>query len=312
MTRASVALCTYNGARYLRDQLRSITDQQIPPHEVVICDDASTDDSVNIAEEFARTAPFKVAIHRNPTRTGTVANFEQAIALCSGDVIFLADQDDVWHPEKIARMLPRFGEARVACLFTDARLIDEQGNAMGRTLWQQIGFSVAPHFSFDTVADRNVATGATMAFRASLRSLLLPMPKDQPHDWWIVLLTAATGSAMPIGEALIDYRVHRAQQSGAGPQVGSLETWIAASMSTGPQSFRDRAHRLELVRDRLATAGVEIDIDDRIAHLQTRASMHGFRRPLLVLRELLSGRYFRYSRHVISAAKDLLGIASSR
>jgi glycosyltransferase involved in cell wall biosynthesis len=311
MTRASVALCTYNGARYLREQLRSIADQRTPPHEVVICDDASTDDSVKIAENFARTAPFNVAIHRNPTRIGTVANFEQAIALCSGDVIFLCDQDDVWHPDKIARLLPRFGEARVACIFTDARLIDERGNAIGRTLWQQIGFA-GLRFSFDTVADRNVATGATMAFRASLRSLLLPMPKDQPHDWWIVLLTAATGGAIPISETLIDYRVHGEQQSGAGPKVGSLETWIAASMSTGPQAFRDRAHRLELVRDRLATAGVQIDIDDRIAHLQTRASMHGFRRPLLVLRELLSGRYFRYSRHVISAAKDLFGSASSR
>jgi glycosyltransferase involved in cell wall biosynthesis len=313
MNRASIALCTYNGARFLREQLQSIAAQETRPFELVISDDASSDDTFAVAWEFARSAPFPIELHRNATRLGTVANFDQAISRCKGDVIFLCDQDDVWRPEKIARMLPRFDDPHVACAFTDARLIDEKGTPRGSTLWQQIGFDPR-RFDFAAVADRNVATGATMALHASMRPLVQPIPRDQPHDWWIALLAAATGGAIPLEEPLIDYRVHGEQQSGAGPEVGSLETWIGASMRTGPRAFRERAQRLELVRDRLASAGVTIRIDDRIAHLQARASVEGAgtRRALVVARELLNGRYFRYSRHLLSAAKDLFGVASGR
>ena len=118
MSNASVALCTYNGGRFLREQLQSIADQSARPAELVICDDGSTDDTVSIAETFARSAPFRVDVHRNRTRSGTIANFDYAMSLCGGDVIFLCDQDDVWHPEKIARTIRRFDDARVQCIFT--------------------------------------------------------------------------------------------------------------------------------------------------------------------------------------------------
>jgi hypothetical protein len=163
----------------------------------------------------------------------------------------------------------------------------------------------------DTLANTNVVTGATMAFRASLREIIQPIPRDQPHDWWIALIAAAMNSLAPIEEPLIDYRLHKRQQSGAGPEVGSLNTWLNASMQTGPRAFHDRARRLQLVRDRLAQHGVTVDLDARIEHLETRASMRGMQRPLLVARELLTGRYFRYSRHILSAAKDLFGVASN-
>src|SRR5713226_2485661 len=140
MSRASVALCAYNGGRFLREQLRSITEQSTPPCQLVICDDGSTDDTVAIADSFARSAPFPVEVRRNRTRLGTGANFDEASSRCSGDVIFLCDQDDVWHPEKITRTIERFDDPRVQCVFTDARLVDEEGRQIGRTLWQQIGF----------------------------------------------------------------------------------------------------------------------------------------------------------------------------
>src|SRR5215210_7844615 len=117
MNRASVALCTYNGARFLREQLQSIAEQQTPPFELVLSDDASSDDTFAIAREFARSAAFPVELHRNPTRIGTVANFDQTISRCRGEVIFLCDQDDVWRPDKIGRMLPRFDDPLVACVF---------------------------------------------------------------------------------------------------------------------------------------------------------------------------------------------------
>jgi len=304
MTRVSVALCTYNGAPFLRAQLQSIVDQSVKPDQIVVCDDGSTDETIAIARQFP------CQIHTNTTRLGTSANFDQAIELCDGDVIFLADQDDVWHRDKIKRVLAR----EAGCIFTNARLIDEQGKPLGRTLWQQIGFRVAQPTSaaiFDILTNTNVATGATMAIHSSLRKLIHPIPPTQQHDWWIALIAAATRSIDAIDEALIDYRVHERQQSGAGPQVGSMSTWVDAAMQTGPRAFHERAQRLALVRDRLREHGIAIDVDARIAHFEARATMRGMSRPLLVARELFSGRYFRYSRHFLSAAKDLFGIASS-
>ena len=300
MTRISVALCTYNGAAFLREQLQSIVDQSVRPDQIVVCDDGSIDDTLKIAREFP------CEIHTASAHIGTVANFDRAISLCNGDVIFLADQDDVWHPDKVATVL----RSDAGCVFTDARLIDESGASLGRTLWQHLGFHPSRGL-FDTLANTNVVTGATMAFRARLREIIQPIPPDQPHDWWIALIAAATNALAPIAAPLIDYRLHERQQAGAGPQVGSMDTWLNASMQTGPRAFHDRARRLELVRDRLKQHGVAIDLDARIEHLQTRASMRGMQRPLLVARELLTGRYFRYSRHVLSAAKDLFGVASN-
>lgn len=299
MTRLSVALCTYNGAQFLREQLQSIVDQSVQPDQIVVCDDGSTD------ETFAIARTFPCEIHTSSARLGTAANFDRAISLCRGDVIFLADQDDVWHRDKIARVL----ESTAQCVFSDAQLIDESGAPLGRTLWQHLAFDPSRHL-FDTLANTNVVTGATIAFRASLRPMIQPIPPDQPHDWWIALIAAATASLEPISEPLIDYRLHARQQTGAGPEVGSLNTWLNASMVTGPQAFHARAKRLALVRDRLKQRGVSTDFDARIAHFETRASMHGIARPFLVARELLTGRYFRYSRHFLSAAKDLFGIAS--
>src|SRR5262249_18454629 len=101
--RLSVALCTYHGASYVDAQVASLTRQTRLPDELIVCDDLSTDDTVSILERFARAAPFPVRIHVNEQTLRSTKNFEQAISLCSGDVIFLCDQDDVWEPEKLAR-----------------------------------------------------------------------------------------------------------------------------------------------------------------------------------------------------------------
>ncbi|MBW2422395.1 MAG: glycosyltransferase, partial [Deltaproteobacteria bacterium] len=99
--RISVAMATCEGAPYLDAQLESLRTQSRPPDELVLCDDHSADETPAIAEAFARRAPFSVRIERNPQRLGITANFEKAVSLCSGDLIFLADQDDVWKPTKI-------------------------------------------------------------------------------------------------------------------------------------------------------------------------------------------------------------------
>ncbi len=105
MTRISVAICTYNGEKYLSEQLASIAAQTRLPDEMVVCDDCSSDATPDLVEEFARSAPFPVRFFRNPINLRSTKNFEHAIALCDGDFIALCDQDDIWLPEKLARQL---------------------------------------------------------------------------------------------------------------------------------------------------------------------------------------------------------------
>ena len=104
----SVAMCTYNGAQFIEEQLRSILDQTFHVEEVVVCDDRSVDETVAIIERVAKETSIPIHIHINETNLGCARNFEKAISLCNGDVIFLSDQDDIWMPNKVETIVNWF------------------------------------------------------------------------------------------------------------------------------------------------------------------------------------------------------------
>src|SRR4029078_1399724 len=132
--RISVAMCTYNGAEFLPAQLESIFGQTRRPYEIVICDDVSTDETISLI-------PDTVVLHRNEENLGTVKNFEKAIGLCTGDVIALSDQDDVWRPDKLALIEGAFQKTPNAGLvFSDAEIVDEDLDPLGRRMWDEVGF----------------------------------------------------------------------------------------------------------------------------------------------------------------------------
>lgn len=309
----SVAMCTWNGAAYVEEQLASIAAQTRKPDELVICDDASNDATPRILERFSVTATFPVRIFRNRERIGTTRNFEQAIKRCNGDVIFLSDQDDLWLPEKIASMTGQFvRDIRIGCLFTDAKLD-------GGSLWDHIGFDdsekgrVHRGKAFDVLMRHNVATGATMAFRAKWRDALLPIPAEIVHDRWIAIILSAISRVDCLEEPLIEYRRHSKQQIGPGESAAGLDRWIELARETGPAEWKRRASELKLVLQRLeslenAPRPCVERLRRFIAHMETRASLppQRWRRLPTIVRELATLRYFRHSRHFLSAAKDLL------
>ena len=312
--RISIALCTWNGAPHLPEQLASLAGQTRLPDELIVCDDASADDTVAIVQQFAATAPFPIQLRQNPARLGIVKNFTKAIVQCSGDLIFLCDQDDVWRRDKVSIILREFdNNDDLGAVFTNARLSN------GTTLWDHIGFrprerrAVKDGRAFDVLVEHNVATGATLALRDRWREAVLPIPEvvGMLHDQWIATIIAAVAQVDCLDDCLIDYRQHAGQQVGAGVAAGGLGRWVGAARETGATEYATHAAQLEAVLQRLerigAPAGRIADLRHRIAHIRTRASLPARRtaRIPIVTRELFSLRYHRYSNHFWSAAKDL-------
>lgn len=217
----SVAMCTYNGSRFLPEQLASIARQTRLPDEMVVCDDGSTDTTAEIVENFARSVPFPVRFIRNPRNLGSTKNFEQAIGLCSGDLIAISDQDDIWMPDKLARQADMLKlDPSLGGVFTDAELVDDQSQPIGKRLWRSILFSPQEQTQVmhgDTVPvlfRKNVVTGATLMIRANLRHFFMPIPKIWVHDGWIAWMLSLYSRIGMIYEPLIHYRLHQNQQIG--------------------------------------------------------------------------------------------------
>ncbi len=315
--RISVAMCTFNGAAYLPAQLESIAAQTRMPDELVICDDGSTDGTRKILSAFRDAAPFPVTIHLNETSLGVSANFERCIARCLGDIIALADQDDIWLPQKLAVVEAAFAaRPTVALVFSDADVIDAAGQSLGFRLWDAMDF--APHSrammrhnrAFEALLHHNVVTGATMAFRRDDFDLLLPIPSGCMHDAWIALLLSAVAEVTPIEQPLIRYRKHAAQQ--IGPLDFSLRGRLTRSRATGEQEYAAESRRYAAAAERLgglgeSKAGLVCRLRQKVEHLQIRGGMPSsrLRRLPSVARELLSRRYHAFSHGWKSAAKDL-------
>ena len=311
-------LCTYNGAAHLREQLESIAAQTLPPCELIACDDGSTDATMEILEAFRRRSAFPVTIVRNERNLGSTANFDQGIERATGRFVALSDQDDLWLPEKLATLLPVLeGTPSLGGVFTDAFVLDERRHAGARpggtTLWGMHGFTAARQRAF---ADRDgaiahllradVATGATMVLRSSLRGLWHPIPASWVHDGWIAWMLAVHSRLQPVAEPLITYRVHARQQLGAGAG-GALRQRRAKGMATERARYDRVAGQFDDLRERLAGTDPRVDLAlrEKSGFLRRRATLPSTlpRRVPRIAREM--GAYARYARGWRSMRKDL-------
>ncbi len=225
----SVALCTYNGEQFLSRQLESIQQQTRTPDELVVCDDCSTDRTLEILQDFAALAAFPVRITQNDDNLGFVANFERAIQLCQGDLIALCDQDDIWYPTRLERSLQEFtAHPEVGFVFSDADIIDQQDQLTGMRLWTNFGFvgqrkKQMFRGDYTVLAKNRFVTGATVMFRSRLRQHCLPVGSGWLHDEWLVATAAAIAEVRPIDTPLIRYRQHASQQIGLSPPLSFQE-----------------------------------------------------------------------------------------
>lgn len=199
----SIALCTYNGARYIREQLDSLVNQTFSSFEVVAVDDCSTDGTLDILDEYAR-ADSRIRVIRNAHNLGFRANFERALSLTSASLIAPCDQDDVWLPEKLQLLLDALGEHALA--YSDSEFVDARGRPLGLAMSDKsrlIDIDDPAVF-----AAGNCVSGHSMLFRRILLERALPVPDCFYYDWWIAAVAASSGGVVYRPEKLVKYRLH--------------------------------------------------------------------------------------------------------
>jgi glycosyltransferase involved in cell wall biosynthesis len=318
-------MCTYNGARFLRAQLDSIAGQTRRPDELVVCDDGSTDGTLAILEGFAAGAPFPVRIHRNPAQLGTPKNFERAIGLASGEIIALADQDDVWYPPKLQRLEQALARSeRIGLVFSDAEVVDERLRPAGYRLQQALrAFErnrrlIARGRLFEALVRANLVTGCTAAFRARYKDLVLPIPPACAHDSFAALVIAAVADVALVDETLLAYRQHAGNQSGLarfrGPERAEGRRKPAADklaqIERRAARLRAAYDRLERNRERFPTSATRLRLlRGAIRHAERRRAILSetspARRALMRYWDLATLRQLRDARGFGRTAKDV-------
>lgn len=222
MKKISVAMTTYNGEKYINQQLLSIFNQSVKPHEVVIIDDGSSDSTTDLIKNFISQKGLKNwRIEINQQNLGFIANFKKAISLTTGDIIFLCDQDDIWRSDKIELILNIFENKNAEAVSSTFRVIDENGNIINENTKNNFGLINLPlkaeltNIPAKTVMHCNISPGCTSALSRKTADIYINGTDCiLPHDFEINLIAAALGGLYFLNLPLVDYRIHSSNTLG--------------------------------------------------------------------------------------------------
>lgn len=208
MKTISIAMATYNGAKYLSEQINSILNQTVAPNEIIIVDDCSTDGTWTILQQYAQQYN-QIKLYRNAQNIGGCQSFNKAIMQCSGDYIALSDQDDVWLPEKLSILVTEIGDNLL--IHSDAVIVDESLNVISNTFKKGL---INKHSLVDYLMS-NAVTGCTCMFSKDLVTLSFPITAEfYIHDHFISIIAGIFGTVKYIDKPLIKYRQHQNSQIG--------------------------------------------------------------------------------------------------
>ncbi|HWV31931.1 MAG TPA: glycosyltransferase family 2 protein [Dyadobacter sp.] len=216
----SIALCTYNGSAFLREQLDSVIAQRYTHWELVVVDDCSTDATRSILEEYA-DRDARIRLHYNRQNLGYNKNFEKALGLCEAELIAICDQDDIWHREKLEKQVRLIGDHTL--VYHDSEFIDAGGRSMDRRISDKLNFyrGNAPEvFLF-----LNCVSGHSILMKKQVLQKSLPFPESFHYDQWLAFNAACLGSIDFLPEALVQYRQH----SGNNTDILALKTAVRSA-----------------------------------------------------------------------------------
>lgn len=201
----SIAVCTYNGDRFLSEQLDSLLAQSYNNIEIIVTDDCSTDNTWGILQDYAGK-DARLKHHINEHNLGHTLNFEKAISLCKGEYIALSDQDDIWETDKIATLMKNVGDAML--IYHNSDFIDEQDQRIGNSSMASKHRMYDGESCLPVILGNNIH-GHAMLFSGKLKDHLFPFDKGFSHDWAIAFAAFNLGSVKYLDKILVHYRQHQ-------------------------------------------------------------------------------------------------------
>lgn len=307
----SVVLCTFNGARYLPFLLESLATQHELPTELIVSDDGSIDNTCQLIANFSQHAPFPVRLLQNETRLGAATNFIATARRARGDWIAFCDQDDVWHPHKLAAMHAA-SEQRpdASAIFCNANLVNAQGQALGRSLWEHVRYTpaaqkkLAAGHAWDILVKHPVVCGAGLMIHTRVREHLSPIADAWMHDAWAALIAAALGPLVDIPAPLFDYRQHDDNLIGAA-KISPRQQW-ATFLAFDRLDYLDLEYarwqalttHLDLLPSSPRQSATRQAVADKLVHLAFRKTLPSLRRQRYsaLLRAYRAGHYQRFTK----------------
>lgn len=315
--KVSVALCTYNGERYIEEQITSILNQSIKPDEIVICDDNSTDRTIQLAKGILVNSTIEFKIEVNNTNMGVVENFQKAIELTKGDIIFLSDQDDIWNTKKIELIKNEFEKDKSCMLtFTDAYLVNSKREKLGVNLWDTLEFSdqmLKNSDLLDILLNRCIVTGATMAIKRELFNNVKPFQNSWIHDGWLAINAPLYGTVKAIKTPLIEYRQHNNNVIGA-TKVNYFERVkkYFENISILDNVRNNRYNRYKTFYDfnsEKLDNEIKGDISECIAfwdNMRKMSNVHFLKGLVIIVTNTFRGNYKRYYTGLRGAIRDVV------
>jgi len=303
----SVVLCTYNGEKYIEEQLRSVCEQTTTPDEIIICDDKSTDNTLFIVNNLKKEyCDIRFVIVKNDTNQGVVKNFLNGCQKSTGDYIFFCDQDDVWLPEKIKKTMAKFHEG-IDLVFCNAKLVDASLRPKGQSLWESLHYIPGKKDVLDEMLSRNIFTGMCMAIRRELYENNPAIGDCMLHDEFYGWISVFNNSYAILNEELVLYRQHDNNVVGSGnySQFNSKQE-AARRIIESTKRTRDKYEAIQALCnnysafEEIKKAKLFYDFRVDIQHLR------GIGNAIKVIRLAIAGYYNKYtSRTERAIGKDL-------
>lgn len=305
----SVSLATYNGDKFLDQQLNSLLNQTRLPDELIICDDGSNDLTSEILQRFKKKSPFKCDIYLNLVNKGTGFSFKKAIDLCSGDVVLFCDQDDIWLTHKIEIIEKTFYEnPRIDFVITNASIVDMNSNYLGYSLWKQKKFTKKwkhkfNENNFQTLFKKNIITGMSTAISSKVIDLGKFKPDEINHDAWYIYLASITGlKGVLVDEPLTLYRQHNTQQFGSRKLsiYRNFKRLVMTNKNSIKLKIRNLIPLLKYVnKNTFMVSSINISyVNSVLVHYNYRQEIinsNPVKRAIMIANEAIKGNYKRFS-----------------
>lgn len=326
MKTISVCMATYNGEKFIAQQLHSIFNQSLKPNQLIIFDDCSCDQTIEIIKRVTKNFDFEVKININDSKLGVVKNFEKAISNSSSDIIVLADQDDLWDSNRLHHVLSIFNNKEIDYYFSDSKIIDSYGNIQPDSLWKRRSFRKKLVNNFNKnqlpvlLKYENFIYGMTLAFKSNVLNAVIPIDSKSSfltHDAWIpMILSGLNYKGYADCYSTTYYREHTDQEAGPGKNISLVSKFIFSLKNRRLHDndlqcdFDKIAERISNFKN-LSNCNYKFSkhFKNKASHLRFRANLGElsfFDRLRNIIREVVSGNYNKYSSSKLASIRDLI------